>query len=147
MKTNYPYLLVAIVIILVIAFSLATTVRVAPYSKNTFFSHEFPYEGFQGLEYGNTTGNVLDSNSSLLVNGPPAAECNKVYGFDGLFCKPYAADKNLDVFSSATSNPSCVGASSGLTNSKGGLCLDETQKRLLTTRGGNASGKEAQIGK
>jgi hypothetical protein len=146
MKTNFSYLIVAIVFIVVIAFSLTTTISYVPYRKNTFFSKEFPYEGFHGMEYGNTAGNVMDSYTSFLINGS-GVDCKKVYGFDGLFCKPYSADSQLDIYSQAKGDISCIGSSSSLSNSKGGLCLDAKQKAMLTTRGGNATGRDSEIGK
>lgn len=146
MKTNYAYLTAAIVFILVIAFSLTTSVSYVPYHKNTFFSKEFPYEGFHGMEYGNTAGNVVDSYTSHLIN-TESVDCKKVHGFDGLFCKPYSADNQLDIYSQAKGDVSCIGSSSSLSNSKGGLCLDAKQKSMLTTRGGNATGRGYEIGK
>ena len=75
-----------------------------------------------------------------------APECSKIFGFDGLYCNPAASNKNVDVYSQAKGDASCFGKSSGLSNSKGSLCLDNTQMALLSTRGGNATGRDSQIG-
>jgi hypothetical protein len=64
------------------------------------------------------------------------SQCGKIWGLNGLFCQPGAADKLIDVFYSATSDSSCSG--SGYTKGSGNLCLDKTQTQLLTSRGGNA---------
>ena len=68
-------------------------------------------------------------------------------GFEGLGTSDYNNNAFiLDQFSSAVGSPECVGKSSGLSNSTGPLCLSEDQKRLLQTRGGNATGMDSQIG-
>jgi hypothetical protein len=59
-------------------------------------------------------------------------------GFEGIFGTPVSTNEIIDVFSNTKSSVNCYG--SGLTNSGGGLCLNEKQKQLLTTRGGNATG-------
>jgi spore coat protein CotH len=59
-----------------------------------------------------------------------------VEGFEGIFGTPLNTNEIIDVFSNTKSSVNCYG--SGLTNSGGGLCLNDKQKQLLTTRGGNA---------
>ena len=67
-------------------------------------------------------------------------------GTEGFTGSNYTANSFiLDQFSSAVGAPSCVGKSSGLSNSTGPLCLSDDQKRLLQTRGGNASSGESKI--
>ena len=145
MKTN---ILVALIIGIFIISSLFFSCRnVMPYSENSIFSNQYAYEGFAELEYTtNTAHQSMDSNTLNNVNNV-TTECSKVFGFDGLYCKPYLADKKIDVFSEAEGKASCVGGSAGLSNSKGGLCLSESHKMLLKTRGGNATGKQFEIGK
>ena len=68
-------------------------------------------------------------------------------GFRGLGTSDYNNNMFiLDQFSSAVGSAECAGKSSGLSNSKGPLCLSDDQKRLLQTRGGNATGMDSQIG-
>jgi hypothetical protein len=116
---------------------------------NTLFPKMYPYEGFGGRAYSsldyssNPQQQAMDSYSSLLINDS-ASECRKVFGFDGLFCKPYLADGKIDIYSGAEGSFSCSG--SGLTNSKGSLCLDKNQTNMLQTRGGNATGLPDQYG-
>jgi len=145
MKSETVYLLIAIVFICIIGFSLITVVPVKPYRKNSFFTKEYPYEGFHSMNYASIDGKPLDSHASYAINNS-TGECRKVYGFDGLFCQPDAIDDNIDIYSQSQGNQTCIGSSSGLTNSKGGLCLDANQKAMLTTRGGNASGRDYEIG-
>ena len=62
-----------------------------------------------------------------------------MFGFDGLFCSAKDGPDAVYKIGSAKGSRECVGKSSGLTNSMGGLCLDENQINLLSTRGGNMS--------
>lgn len=67
-------------------------------------------------------------------------------GFTGLEGSDYTTEAySLDKYSSAAGDPTCLGKSSGLSNSMGPLCLSDEQKRLLQTRGGNATSGEAKI--
>jgi hypothetical protein len=50
------------------------------------------------------------------------------------------------VFSQIPGSLACDTISSGLHNSKGGLCLTPDAVGLLKTRGGNSTGKDSQIG-
>jgi len=71
----------------------------------------------------------------------------KKEGFTGLDGAKYGNDAPIDKFSGTKGSAACDGISSGLTNSKGGLCLSDSQQQLLRTRGGNATGGDSQIGK
>lgn len=138
MKPEYQFLGLAILAIIVLSLTVSCT-NFIPYSGVSLkYSN---YEGFSGLkpiEYTSQKENAaMDSYTSLLTNGFNG-ECKKVDGFDGLYCKPYVADAKIDIYSGTSGSLSCK--DSGLTNSQGGLCLDANQKKLLTTRGGNASG-------
>lgn len=138
----------SVILLLIIASLTASAVRFVPYDEKTIFAKEYPFEGFaQASEYTTNPGQTpIDSYQSFLIQGD-TADCKKVYGFDGLYCKPSAPETPLDVYSSAQGNTSCYGSSSGLSNSKGSLCLDAKQKSLLTTRGGNSTGHDSEIGK
>jgi hypothetical protein len=71
---------------------------------------------------------------------------NAKTGTEGFEGSSYTAKSFiLDQFSSAVGDASCAGKSSGLSNSTGPLCLSDDQKRLLQTRGGNASSGESKI--
>ena len=67
-------------------------------------------------------------------------------GFVGLESAPFGGDGPIDRFSGTPGKLECDSISSGLTNSRGGLCLDDNQQKLLRTRGGNATGGDFQIG-
>jgi len=79
---------------------------------------------------------MIIHDSSSKASADSTSQCGKIWGLNGLFCQPGAADKLIDVFYSATSDISCPG--SGYTKGTGNLCLDKTQSKLLTSRGGNA---------
>jgi hypothetical protein len=150
MKYNTSIMIAVIVFVVIIFTTTCGCTRFVPYNSAGAFTKEFPYEGFDTLhnptEY--STRNVhaaLDTYNSFLIS-PDADACKKIYGFDGLYCKPYEADKKIDPFSDTKGSASCIGSSSGLTNSQGGLCLNDQQKQLLSTRGGNAAVPDSQIG-
>ena len=153
MKFNTQYVIVASVILIFIFFITFFSVKpFTPYDEKTVFSHMYPYEGFEQIHHAtpyslNSTGKD-DSMKSFLINGDKDANnCKKVYGLDGLFCSPNSTkDQKVDIYSEAKGDPSCYGKSSGLSNSKGSLCLDKNQLNLLLTRGGNQTGAQAQIG-
>jgi hypothetical protein len=153
MKMNPQYTIIAGVILIFIFFITYVSVKpFTPYDEKTVFSHMYPYEGFEQFHHKteytlNSTGKD-DSMKSFLINGDnDANNCKKVYGLDGLFCSPNATnDQHIDIYSEAKGDPSCYGKSSGLSNSKGSLCLDKNQLNLLVTRGGNQTGAQSQIG-
>ncbi len=154
-KSNSLNIILAIVIFTVIASMLfGSTTIVQPYSEDTLFARQYAYEGFS--DYGNVSGtgnadSMFNSNlmqsASASTGASASMDCTKVYGFDGLFCKPFVADNSIDRFSAVSGSKECVGKSSGLSNSKGGLCLDDNLATMLRTRGGNQTGSAMEIGK
>ena len=147
MKKGFSNIIIVVVIFSVIAYTiLVSTTIVQPYSEDTIFARQFPYEGFSN--YGNVDDSPnTDGGVNDLLLQKSGAECTKVYGFNGLFCKPFVADSTIDKFSEVKGDPSCYGKSSGLSNSKGSLCLDQNLQNMLRTRGGNQSGVPMEIGK
>jgi hypothetical protein len=150
MKSSLFNIIISVVVISVIIISiLGSTSTVLPYSSNSFFTREYPYEAFGGMNLAYLNNDVKSSDSGVtqhLINNPNGFECNKVHGFNGLFCKPDVADNKIDKFSDAKGDLKCVGQSSGLSNSKGGLCLGNDLTRLLQTRGGNQTSGPDQYG-
>jgi hypothetical protein len=151
MKANLLNIILAVVIFTIVASTLLiSTTVVQPYSEDTIFARQFPYEGFSNYGSANDKPNTDSMINDYLIQGTTAgagAECTKVYGFDGLFCKPYVADSTIDKFSEIKGDASCLGKSSGLSNSMGGLCLDDNMQNMLRTRGGNQTGAAMEIGK
>jgi hypothetical protein len=102
-------------------------------------------EGFHSTTYSTYSNNQsIDSGVSLLVDPTKETQCKKIFGFDGLFCNPDSIKGGLDVFYGLPSNSTCPG--SGLTKSNGNVCLNNDAYNLLTTRGGNATGKSSTSG-
>ena len=128
MKYNSMYILAAVIIGLFVVLSLVMgTCNVKPYSNDSLFKHEYPYEGFEM------------KTQEKISNGE-----KKVEGFEGLMPAPFAENKMLDPFFKAETKPECQG--SGLTKGNGSLCLTPELQMLLKTRGKNATGGESQIG-
>ena len=146
MTSSSQYLLIAIVLFVVIVISLGCSCyNVQPYYNDNLFSHQFAYEGFD-LKPSDFQGNAHVSGNVMVGRHHPIGNVNSipVEGFEGLHSSPYAESKPLDVFSQAQGGLECK--SYGYSNSKGPLCLDATQIKLLSTRGGNATGVDSQIG-
>jgi hypothetical protein len=146
------FVVIAIVVLLFItAFSCVPPV---PYVSASFFpklgGSNF-HEGFGFSEYTTypehaSKDTVVDLTNVDLASVGSSGDCGKYQGFDGLFCNPASAHASnpTDIFSQAAGRIDCK--SYGYTNSRGFLCMDDKQVQLLTTRGGNASGGDMQIG-
>jgi len=150
---NPQYTIIASVILIFIFFITYFSVKpFTPYDETTIFSKNYEYEGFDAIHHAtpytlNSTNNDDNMKSFLINADSDVNSCKKVYGLDGLFCSPNATNsQHVDVYSEAKGDPSCFGKSSGLSNSKGSLCLDQNQVNLLLTRGGNQTGPQSQIG-
>jgi hypothetical protein len=136
----FTFILIVLAIILLMSFTVVGSATFVPYSKSTLFSNMYPYEGFGNpTEYSTFPENAsldFQKNHDIESNDSP---CRKVMGFNGLFCSATNEPANpLDTFSKASGSMTCP--SYGYMNSRGFLCLDAEQKRLLSSRGGNASG-------
>lgn len=141
------YLFSTIIILIFIAISLSTSVGYSPYTMNNMYKNYHPYEGFSSsIGFAKNAESAAPAAALNMpeFNNKKKTACKKVFGFDGLYCDPTAADEQLDYFSNAKGGFDCQG--SGLSNSNGSLCFDKTMTGLLTTRGGNAKGGDAQIG-
>jgi len=150
MKSSLFNIVIAVIVISAIIMSLLCSCSsVRPYSPDSFFARQYPYEGFGGMSISYTNNDPKQSDSTVanfLTSEPNIVDCKKVHGFDGLFCKPDAAVSKIDKFSEVKGDVKCVGQSSGLSNSKGGLCLGNDLTRLLQTRGGNQTSGPDQYG-
>lgn len=125
-------LFLVIIFILVICSSLFVSCNaVSPIYMDTVFKKHSEFENFE-----NST--INEYSKHMIV--PEEAGCKKVHGMNGLFCSPLStAVDNLDKFADAEGKLSCTD-NSGLSNSRGGLCLTDDHRRLLSTRGGNSTG-------
>jgi hypothetical protein len=165
MKFPPIYIAIIFVLIAVIFVSSSSGSNYVPYMKTSYFDHAYPYEGMSNFENVAsftpkdavpTSGNVAASNSqssnsyfswmnSLTGNSKPTNTVAKVEGF-ALQPSPLNEPAMLDRFGKTPSDKSCFGKSMGLSRDGGPLCFNEDDLRLLTTRGGNASGGDSAIG-
>jgi len=90
----------------------------------------------------------IDTRQSMMINRRPSENVEPIHGFDGLYGSTQLPDNNVDVFKTAmgSTDPQCFSTASGLSNSRGALCLDNSQMNLLQTRGGNQTGRASVIG-
>ena len=153
MKSNSEYIIIIVIVIVIIVLSMwLGTVNVQPYSFQSSTLPQFPYK--EGFGEKQLTYSTKDTNQSVddiyLMNSDPSIQtsCGKlskrVNGFNGLFCSTDKENSHIDTYSDAKGSATCDGY--GYFNSKGGLCMDDKQKQLLMTRGGNMSTGNAQIG-
>ena len=139
MNTSGQLLICGFVLFVVIFVSLSSVPVVLTYSKSELFSKEFPYEGFAGV-----ADAAVSVNSSVPATGSTTTEPVLVTGFNGLQSSPSAPETPLDIFSQLPVGGKC--GPSPYSNSQGYLCMDKNASAMLTQRGGNATGKDAQIG-
>ena len=146
-SSNIFLIIVAIVVLIaIIMFSVSTTVN--PYD-NSIYEKQYAYEGFSNPIHYSTYPNHLAVDQKVNHNIVPL-KCGvqPLWGFGGLFGSPNAPDNTLDMYSTAPGSLSekCQNLSAGYSNSKGYLCLNADQIKMLTTRGGNQTTCSSQIG-
>lgn len=147
--SNLTMFLMAIFIIVIVLSLFVSCNGAAPFYMDTVFPKFSKFEPFVNntnmIDYSsNDTHKPMDTYKPFMIDKPPA-ECKKIYGFNGLFCKPNETGEHLDIFSGAEGKKGCTD-NSGLSNSMGGLCLTDDMKQLLATRGGNVTVSNAEIG-
>jgi hypothetical protein len=145
--SGFAMFLMAIFIFVIVSSLFVTCNSAAPFYMDTIFQKFSKFESFASgsTDYSSRDSNApMDTYKQFLIQTPPA-ECKKIHGFNGLFCKPSDAVDHLDMFADAEGKVDCTD-NSGLSNSRGGLCLTPEQKRLLATRGGNVTLRNDEIG-
>ena len=110
--------------------------------------NEYPYEGFEAIQnafearYAEAFDEKKKYAEAFESSESPAL---KVTGFGGLQTGAYGDEKIIGFMYNNDSSTTCE--SFGYTNSKGNICLSNSDKKLLMSRGGNALGAADQIGK
>jgi len=113
------------------------------YEHEGFTALNEAYENHEGLE--DKQEGFTGLNEAYGNHGEEGFEDkHMVEGFTGLQTSPYGVETKLDVFSQLPANKTCPAI--GLHNSMGNLCLDEKTRRLMATRGGNATGRPDEFG-
>jgi len=138
------YLFVIIAFVVIIGMTACCAAKgVVPYSRDSIFTQQYAYEPY---------ANMLETTrySPEVISQAAPTQSSIVYknvvGFNGVFPNPGAVEPVIDKFSELDGNQSCFNGSSGLSNSKGAICLSASAKQSLLTRGGNLTGSDSQIG-
>lgn len=136
MQLTFTQYAIMLFLVFLILGSLFSCVDVVPHKESGVAKHASEIEGFESMD------KPLDYHKQENTNAPDMA---MVHGFKHLFNGVNNNGAKLDKFFSTCSNSQC-GASYGLSNSKGPLCLDEDNVKLLRTRGGNSATGSSEIG-
>ena len=158
MKFNYfNFFVIFLFIFIILSATSLSCSKFQAHSAESIFQKHGEFEGFQ--DKSQTIGyskkddhSPLDNHDmhlmeSNITGGDKIVNyCKNVFGFHGLYCDPSRNEDIIDVIGKTKGSSECVGRSSGLSKSTGGLCLNENQINLLKTRGGNMSTGEETIG-
>ena len=125
--------LVVVLVVVIFATSIYSCCSFKPYSVHNIFSNKFTkYENMENME------KKEEDNKKEVIEG-----------LEGMSDETNYASVNdnatIDSFSKLEGSLSSEGCA-GLTNSQGSLVCNDEQKKLLSTRGGNATGVADQIG-
>lgn len=154
MNTKQWMIVAGCFLALIVIISLTTT-TVLPYSSDSLFSKEYTYEGMGAIVNTLNSGGVskAEVNVDTKITNKKSPRVTLPFGKkgrrDGFETLSEASSSynspspSLDFMSELPSSGSCV---STYSNSRGYICLDKKAIQLLTTRGGNMSTGEAQIG-
>ena len=152
--------IVGLILVILIALMLGSN-GVVGYKSAMSSLSEYPYEGFESVQnafearYAEPFEPKTNDKKYAEAFAPNSYEKKKfaeasesppikVSGFGGLMSGAYGNEKIIGFMYNNDSNTSCK--SYGYTNSKGNICLSDSDIKLLTTRGGNAGGAPDQIG-
>jgi hypothetical protein len=142
--------IIGLFLVILIALLLGTS-RIDGYTSAKSSLSEYPYEGFEAIQsaFEKRYAEAFEpkSNEKKYAEAFEASESApiKVNGFGGLMSGAYGNEKIIGFMYNNDANTTCK--SYGYTNSKGNICLSDSDIKLLTTRGGNAGGASDQIGK
>jgi hypothetical protein len=153
--------IIGLILVIFIALMLGNS-SVSGYSSPKTLS-EYPYEGFEASQdafekrYAEAFepssdkkkyAEAFEASSSDKKKYAEAFETSssemKVFGFSGLQNNAYGNENAVGFMYNNESNKNCQPF--GYTTSTGNVCLSDADKKLLTTRGGNALGSPDQIG-
>ncbi len=136
-----------LILVILIALMLGCS-NVDAYTSVNSDLKEYPYEGFEAIQnaFEARYAEAFKDDNKTYAEAFEASESPpiKVGGFAGLMGAPFGKEKIIGFMYNNDSNTTCKPY--GYTNSKGNICLSDSDIRLLTTRGGNASGSPDQIG-
>ena len=160
MKFNFSveFMVVVFLFVSIMIISTYGSTKVSPFETTSSTLSMYPYrDGF--TDY-NTPDPVISGPTNVdnvtKVNQPVSVSIANVKPMDDIetpdrmqklqWADVNSPEQKLDVFSDLPSSGNCANISCGLSNSKGYLCPTKEILNSYATRGGNASGKPAQIG-
>ena len=129
---NGEFIFVGIMFMLIMFVSTyGSSLQYIPYSFTNSELYMYPYEGFSGdqditplyLDPQKQTDTSYDIPRTELLSGCSLSQPNTI----------------ISRISDLPGSASCIGNSSGLTNSLGGICLDPDTIQQIKTRGNNFS--------
>jgi hypothetical protein len=145
MKPRFALIILAVFVLLLVVMATTAGTYVVPYQPMNARLPMSAYEGFSLFGGNSTAVPGQPSNPGVAAAIKPAAgqvqqtPCKRVDGFDGIYCSADNVPKvPMDMFSDTPGDLKCQ--SYGYSNSRGFLCLSDTQKKLISSRGGNATG-------
>lgn len=144
-KLSSGLLITMIFLAVVVIFTTCMATRkISPYNHGSKYD-TMNVEGFSDQNIGPIhyaqypSGKSTDVEDDHLIHSDAAdSSAQRVPTMSGLF-GPGKTNEKLDQYASAQGSLSeqCTSTASGMSNSMGHLCLDQTQLQLLRTRGGN----------
>jgi hypothetical protein len=152
MKMDKDFAMIAGILFVMILLALAfSSSGITGFYKSSRGLVEYPYEGFTDLQ------SAYEMRKEGLIGTiPPSVEGfehhaaakkqgfkTKVEGFEGLQSGPID-EQIIGFMYNNEASTTCKGY--GYTTSKGNICLTDSDIKLLTTRGMNATGVSDQIG-
>ena len=146
MKSFHVFLIVLLAVS-VIAFAFQGSCMFTPYSLTNSKLNMSNYEGFSSKYHTNDLGyKGYDLGSGVPSQNSADIESayGRVAGMKGLYGSPDVGERKDFIYGTAGS---LDGPSYGYSNSMGPLQLSPEQIALLRSRGGNATGVDAQYGK
>jgi len=151
LKLPIEYYIIFLLFVVVIFMSIyGGSLDVKPYG-NANSLHMYNYEGFHANN-SMTDSSVANTAANANANGAENLALNSSttpmqrFELDGLKAAPLDMEPMYNPVSKLNGSHSCFGSSMGLSNDKGALCIDDELKKQFSTRGGNQSGRDMQIG-
>lgn len=130
---SYPFqpefiFVVVVFILILFVSSYGSSFKVQPFVHTTSKLPQYPYEGFLG-KADISPETIIDTKKSMVLDAP-RSEVLKGYSLD-------EPERPYDLIGTLTSSPDCIGKSSNLSNTTGGICFDNKTLELVHNRGGN----------
>jgi hypothetical protein len=166
-KLSVEFLIVVVLFISIMCVSSYGSTKLTPFQYSNSSLSMYPYrEGAETLE-GNgvsdgasissdkkkesdVTDPKLESLLKTLSADPSASKSTETntesFATLASYSSKYGSEMPIDPISQLSSSTNCLGKSSGLSTSTGGICITPEINHLLKTRGNNSTGQPSQIG-